>query len=280
MASLDDEDDRLRVLYFGDYGTGKTTSMAYMAKLGLVKWIRADKGIRNKPLKALGIPTDRIDPIDQLDPISMEKTIEEWREMLDDDPAALAGIAIDTATEWVARRIEKYVDFDWQRAVTQSERNHVELNPLERYTTGDGRDQYKGVTQEMRRLMRSLVELPCHVAVACQMTLEVDEGSGAVKRTPAVNPALRGDLIGYSNMVIRLQQEGSWPDGRPVVVGYPRPSAQFTGKDNFGVLPARLAVPTFDRLLAYVSGDLTKDTDPIQTEYRELLKVRKKGDAE
>jgi hypothetical protein len=251
-----------------------------MAKLGTVKWIRANKGIRNKPLKALGIPTDRIDPIDQLDPISMERTIEEWREMLDDDPSALAGVCVDTATEWVARRIEKYVDFDWNRAVTKAGRDHVELNPLERYTTGDGRDQYKGVTQEMRRLMRSLVELPCHVAVACQMTLEIDESSGSAKRTPAVNPALRGDIIGYSNMVIRLQQEGAWPNGLPLVVGYPRPSAQFTGKDNFGVLPARLADPTFDRLLGYVDGSLTKDTDPVQADYRALVARRKKGDDE
>jgi len=182
---------------------------------------------------------------------------------------------MDTATEWVARRIEVQVDADWNRYLIKARRAHEEVDPLLRYTSGEGLDQYKATTQEGRRLMRSLVDLKCHIGLGCQMRRDVDKQSGRVKYGPAVNPALCGDLIGYSDFVIRLVQDGTWADGRPLVVGYPRPSVEFEGKDRYGVLPSRLADPTFDRLIAYASGELTKDTDLVQAGYRELVKRRK-----
>jgi hypothetical protein len=273
MATLDDEDEFLKILYYGDYGSGKTTSMAYMSELGVIKWIRPDKGIRPRRLRALGLDTSRIEPVDNFDPISMERTIEEWRELLEDDPKSLAGVCIDTGTELLARRIEVYVDHDWKKARTQARTARIEIDPLERYISGDVRDQYKGATQELRRMTRHLHDLRCHVAVACQMRFE------AGQYTPDLSPGIRGDLIGYAGVVIRLQQEGEM-DGEPLIVGYPRPDDSHVAKDQYGVLPSRLAYPTFPRVLRYVQGELTKESDTIQADYRDLIKRRKQEDDE
>jgi hypothetical protein len=41
-------------------------------------------------------------------------------------------------------------------------------------------------------------------------------------------------------------------------------SARYRAKDRFGVLPRVLAEPQFDRVVEYVQGKLTEDTDPLQ----------------
>lgn len=274
MATLDDDDDFVSVMYYGSYGTGKTTALAKMAELGTVKYIRSDRGIKARPLRRLGVPTERIEPVDQFDPISLERTVDEWRELLSADPSAIAGVVLDTATELVARRIEVYVDRDWKNARTRAKRDHLELDRLDRYVTGDGREQYKGVTQELRRITRHLSDLPCHLGIAAQVREE-----GGVQM-PDISPALRGDMIGYVDFVIRLQQEGTWPDGRALVVGYPKPDEYHVGKDRDGVLPSRLADPTFPRLLAYVRGILDKDTDQVQAAYRDLLRKKRTEEEE
>jgi hypothetical protein len=271
MSTLADEAEFLKILFYGDYGAGKTTSMAYMSKLGVIKWIRTDKGIRPRRLTALGLDISRIEPVDNFEPITLEKSITEWRELLAADPGALAGVCLDTGTELLARRIEVYVDQDWRKARIAAKRDHVAIDPLDRYISGDVRDQYKGASQEIRRMTRALHDLPCHVAIACQMRFE------AGQFTPDLSPAIRGDMIGYAGIVIRLQVEGDMA-GDPLVVGYPRPDATHVAKDQYGMLPSRLAYPTFDRVLAYVQGDLDKDTDPTQLAYKALLRTRKEDE--
>lgn len=275
MATLDEEDGKIAVLYYGEYGTGKTTALAHMANVGVTKYIRTDKGLKARPLRQLGVDTSRIEPVDSFSPISLERMADEWRELLEADPSALAGVVIDTVTEWVGRRIEVYVDKDWDRYQTRQRRGKEEIDELMRYTSGDGQDQFKGVTQEGRRLVRSLYDLPCHLGLGCQMRRDVDKDTGLTRYGPAVNPAFQGDLIGYADFVIRIVQEGTWPDGRPLVVGYPRPSATHVGKDRYSVLPSRLADPVFTRVLAYSNGTLTKDTDEVQAEYRAVVRSGK-----
>lgn len=270
MATLGDDPEFVHVLFYGSYGTGKTTSLATMAHEGTIKYVRADRGVRKRPLANLGIPIDNIEPIDQLDPISLGKTIEEWRAMLaDKQEGAPFGVCFDTMTEWVARRIELYVDRDWKTHVATSKKNHTDIDRLDRYTSGDVRDQYLGVTQEGRRVIRHLYDLPCHLGIAAQQRID------AGKLTPDISPALRGDVIGYMDYVIRLEQDGEWPDGRPLVVGYPKPDASQVAKDRDGILPRKFADPTFLRLHAYAKGELEYHTDPVQLAYKMLLKQRK-----
>lgn len=275
--SLADEDEFVKVLYWGAYGTGKTTSMAYLANLGPVRWIRADKGLKSGPLRRLGVATDKIDPVDELRPAQLERLVETWRGELHDSPGSIAGAVLDTATELIARRVEVYTDQAWETYKTSSRKNHTAIDAALRYSAADTRDIYQPVTQEVSRLVRHLIDLPLHVAISAQTRRDVDEKSGHVQYGPAANPAVRGSLIGYCDIVIETKAEGFYEDGdeEQVIAGYPYAQADREGKDRYGVLPRILVTPTMDRVISYVRGDLSFKTDPVQARYRELLKARK-----
>lgn len=277
MASLADEDQFVKVLFWGAYGSGKTTSMAYLANLGLVKWVRADKGLKAGPLRKLGVDVNNIEPVDELRPSHLERRVEEWLGLLHDNPGSLAGVVVDTVTEFIARRVEVYTDQAWETYKGAMRSSHQEIDPTKRFTAADTRDIYQPVTQEVSRLVRHIVDLPCHVAFSAQTRRDVDEGSGHVQYGPAANPAVQGNLIGYCDLVIETKQEGDYEDGdgEAVIVGFPRPREGREGKDRYGVMPRILVTPTMDRVIAYVKGDLDFKTDPIQTRYRELVKTRR-----
>jgi hypothetical protein len=275
MAKLDDEPDFVKCLYYGYWGTGKTTNLAHMAKLGPVQYVRPDRGLHAKPLRLMGVPTDRINVVTELRPASLEQSTVEWAEALEAKPGSIAGICLDTATELVARRIEHEVDQAWERTLKDARRKHTEPDRTMRYFVD--RDYYQPVTQEVTRLVRHWADLPCHVAIACQMRRDEDK-SGKVDYSPNVNPAVQGNLIGYMGLVIRTETDGYYEDGEQVFVGHPRRSEGYIGKDQYNALPRILANPTFDRAVGYVLGDLDFKTDPIQARYRDLVAKRKKDD--
>lgn len=276
MATLAEEQEYVKALYWGPYGSGKTTDAAFLAHSGTVKWIRADKGLKARPLRAMGIPVDQIEPIDELNPDRLEKGVEKWRGLLHDTPGCIAGVVIDTATELIARRVEHYTDQAWGEYVAKSRRQHTEVDTALRYSVADTRDIYQPVTQEIGRLVRHIVDLPCHAAFLAQTRRDVDQGSGHVQYGPAANPAVQGALIGYCDIVIETELDGQFADGdnEDAFIGHPRPRFGREGKDRFHALPRILVTPTMDRVIAYVRGELDFKTDPIQLRYRDTLKVR------
>lgn len=273
----DVQQEFINVLYYGTNGTGKTTDLAYMAHLGPVEYIRADRSVRKRPLTQLGVPISNIRPIDVLDTEAIVKKIHAkggWREQLADDPNAFAGIVIDTATELIARRLEAIIDAEWPKIVATAKRNHEDPDPDKRYFAS--RDYYQPITQEMRRITRQLRDLPCHVGISAQIRRDTDENSGHLEIGPAVNPAFSGDLMAYMDFVIRTGADGYWPGtDETIYVGYPRHEGVYAGKDREHVLPSRLVEPTFDRIVAYCNGTLTKETDPRQAQYREVVAARR-----
>jgi hypothetical protein len=278
MASLADEQEYVKAVYWGDFGSGKTTSMAHMAHLGPVKWVRVEKGLKARPLRALGIPIENIDPIDELRPDGLLPMIEKWRGLLHDDPAAIAGTVVDTMTTFVARRVEHYTDQAWRDYVAKCKRQHIEVDRSRRYSViEDTRDLYQPVTQELSRIIQHMIDLPCHSAFAAQIRTDVDTTSGVTMHSPATNPAVQSVLVGYCDLVIETQPDGQYEDGdeEDVFLGFPKPRLGRAGKDRFGALPRILVNPTFDRVVAYVHGKLDFREDPVQLRYRELLKVRK-----
>jgi len=273
--TLADAVEYAKVLYYGIPGTGKTTNLAHLANLTDVVYILADQSIRTRPLREMGVPIERITPLDELDPVKLERTYcWQWQEALASDPDSF-GICLDTATELVSRRIEGLVDEAWELTVTQAKNRHEEPNEKNRYFVN--RDYYGVETQEMRRFLRHLRDLPCHVGISAQVRRDVDENSGKVMYGPDVNPAIQGDLLGWCEFVIRLELDGQYRDGdrEDVFIGYCRPDETHHGKDRDGVLPRILAQPTMDRVIGYMLGDLDKDTDPVQARYRELVKTRR-----
>src|ERR1700747_284696 len=153
MATLADEQEYVKVLYYGRFGTGKTTDLAFMAHAGPVEWIRADKGLKAGPLRQLGVPVDQITPHDELRPEVLEKMLEDWRGQLHDKPGSIAGACLDTITELIARRTEVRVHSAWRAYRNKCKKQHVEPDRSLRYkAVEDTRDLYQPVTQELTRL--------------------------------------------------------------------------------------------------------------------------------
>lgn len=276
--ALSDEKEFAKVLYWGNYGSGKTTAMASLAELGMVHWVRIDKGLKAGPLRRMGIPVTNIEPIDDLNPSSLENTVEEWRGNLHDNKDAFAGVCFDTITALIERRVEVYTDEAWKEYLARSKRNHTEVDRALRYRAADTGDIYQPVTQEVGRLVRAITDLECHVAFAAQIRKDIDKvgGTSETQFGPAASPAIRGQLIGYCDVVIETAMDGSYEDDEEAgaFVGYPRPRAGREGKDRFGALPRILVNPTMPRIIRYINGELDFRTDPDQLRYKDTLKAR------
>jgi hypothetical protein len=269
----DAQQEHIATLYYGPNGTGKTTDCAAMARIGPVAYVRADRSVRRRPLERMGIPAARIEPVDTLDTEEIVKLVRgDWAQRLEEDPAALAGVCLDTVSELIARRMEQIVDNEWVKYKRRCKAQREEPDPEKRYFVD--RDYWQPITQEMRRIVRHLIDLPCHVAISAQVRRDTDEDDGHVQYGPGVNPAFSGDLMAYMDFVIRTEKDGVWPDGTDVMVGLPRRDRKYHGKDREGVLPSRLVNPTFDRVLAYAQGTIDKDSDEEQGLYRALIKDR------
>ena len=116
-------------------------------------------------------------------------------------------------------------------------------------------------------MSRHYRDLPCHVAFIAHVRRDEDS-DGEVTYGPALTPAVADNLLGFVDLVCwcRAIPRG---DGDDVdYVGTFRPVKKHVGKDRFGLLPARLINPTFDRILKYINGEYS----------REALRAAEQGD--
>src|SRR5258708_3657977 len=133
MATLADEIDYVKCLYYGPWGTGKTTDLAHLAKLGPVQYVRPDRGLKARPLRLMGVPLDNVEIVTELRPVVLEQMAWEWAESLEKDPAAFAGICLDTATELVVRRLAAEVDAGWERVKRKAAARHEDVDESARF---------------------------------------------------------------------------------------------------------------------------------------------------
>jgi hypothetical protein len=263
--TLDRKTDHANVLYYGAPGCGKTTGSASLAHIGKTLVIDTESGLRRQPLKALEVPVDRIEVHTDLRFSSLMDLLREVQADLARDPSAWAGLAFDSVSEFQRGLLE------------QDARGRFRL------TQGD----YGENAQKMRALLRQFRDLPCHVAFTAHVRRDEDD-DGEVRLGPSLTPAVSNDLLGFVDIVCFAQTHPLPGTDEPVYVGSFRPGRKFVAKDRFGVLPPRLASPTFERILNYTSGRFTRDAlrdaqhgelsdhlDPVQNEYIKQLTAAK-----
>jgi hypothetical protein len=257
LASLDDVEEFVNVLYFGDPGSGKTTAAAHMAKLGKVIVVDAEAGLKKRPLQRLGIPTSNIYPYSIGCYEDLDTLYWQTKAKLEEEPGYFAGVVFDSMTEIQKKLIESIVQQRHDKAMDQAKRGGftVQDDPF-----AVDRDEYGKMTEMVRRVSRRFRDLPCHTAFVCLAKREVDkEGSGEVVYRPALTPAFASDLMGYVDVVGYTQQAEGETDDRSRYVAVTRPIGKFRGKDRYGATPEMMPNPTFDRILEYVLAD-----DPIE----------------
>lgn len=261
--SFADEIEYARVVYYGNYGTGKTTAMAHAAHLGTTLHIDAEQRLKPGPLRRMGVPVDRIER--HSSPINYDmllSLVDTARKRLHDQPGSVAAINLDSMTEickiLVTQVLEKNHNKIRARAARRGE-DPGDLNPFQ-----IDLDFWGEMSQQVRTLLRYLRGLDCHLAFSAHVRRDQD-GDGQVSYGPATSPAVQQDLMGYADVVIHAYSHLGW------FVGRTAPGTKYQAKDAFGVLPPVMANPTMDRIVAYVNEQLTAETDPIQQKYLEAM---------
>lgn len=266
MQSLDEGDDFVRICYYGDPGSGKTSAIAGGAHLGLTKVAAAEEGLYAAPLRKLGIPVKNIIPTVHTGYENLMKGAEVLREELHDEPGAWAAWGLDTVTEladqWLADVVDERVDKQVRRAQAAGEDFTKKL-------FGAERDDYGVITQQFRRVLRAYADLPLHVAYTAHVRRDVDEDSGTVAYGPDLFPKMQAALMGHVSILVWTRRVGEFEDGRPIHVGQTSGTGKYKSKDRLNALPRTLVSPSLDRVVGYIRGELDEKTDPVQLEFQE-----------
>lgn len=255
-ATLAETVEYVNMMYYGDPGSGKTTSAAGLARLGEIVYVDAESGLKAGPLGRLGIPTDNIGVHRVISFEALENLY--WDLKAELEEGGPEGLVLDSITETQKLLLEHIV----ARGVEKAERKGMERDEYAIY-----KEDWGVNTEQMRRLIRKVRDLPCHVALVCLSRRDQDD-DGAVSVGPAVSPALQSDLMGYMDLVCHTSVEQI---GEEIAyVGEFRNVGKYQAKDRYGLLPRKLVNPSFDRVIAYVNGDLTPANDEVQQAYKEL----------
>lgn len=280
-SSLADQATYVSVLYWGREGCGKTTAALRMVNLiknkkkGRVVLINAEAGAKKKALQQHGIDPSLVEiwPTDEQGPghITAEtlelEVVGPMREALAADPDSYAGVVWDSATE-IARRLLEDVQKEGlakaQRLGKNRGRWDIEL-------------QDHGIAaSQVRSLLRQFRDMPIHLAITALERRDVDQNTGTVSYGPAMGPAVATDMMGLVDLVAWCQvEEIADEEWRTATF---TPTTTRRAKDRYGVLPPALLDPFFDRVVAYVEGDMTRDNDPVRARMMEAS-AKQRGEA-
>ena len=268
-GSLADDEDIVNILFYGEGGTGKTTALAGLARLGKVIYIEAESGLKKGPLTRFGIPIERLQLVrdtagqKQITFNKLAALCDRLRLELADDPQAIAGVVWDSVTEIQKKLLRQVMDKRIERFAERGQEVEQHKNVIEDYGIN---------TEQMRDLVRMYRDLPCHLGLA-GLEVRDEDDDGAVGYRPNLTPKLAADLIGYVDLVCYTQDRTV--GGKHFFVGTFKRGGKFTAKDRYGIMPDTLINPSFDRIVKYISGDLTEATDKQQQTWKKAREEAK-----
>lgn len=270
---LSDQPDFVRVCYYGDPGSGKTSAAAMAANLGTTWFALAEPGVHRRPLEKLGVPVDMIHLDTDVSFDGIQARIDKIRTELHVNPGQIGGFVIDTVTEmtrqWLGEIVDAKANKERQKAEARGE--EYDRNPF-----FIDRDYYSQTTQMWQRVLRALSDLETNVVFTAHVRRDVDDDDGSVKYGPDLPPAMQSHLTGLVDVLVRTQQVGAYSDGRPILVGRTSNAKKYRVKDRLNCLPVTMVYPSVDRINAYASGKLNEDNDTLQLEFRQWVESNKK----
>ncbi len=263
-TTLADQEEHYRILWYGDPGTTKTTSIASAAKRGKVVYIDVDNGLKKKALRRFGIPLENIElAIDhskqEVTWGLLEKIHREVAMRLADGEDIYA-VAWDTTTKTADALLDPAVE----ASVVKSHRKGLsDRTEFEIFLEDRGI-----VVAQMQKYLRRLHRLPCHLLLGAHQRRDIDKDTGTASIGPAMSPSVVTNFAGWMDCILHLSSvpfdnDPSLVDGMEVSA-LSRPEGVITAKDRFGLLPKRLVNPTADRVIDYLDERLTSETDSTQ----------------
>jgi hypothetical protein len=259
--TLDQMQEHLRLLWYSDPGGGKTTNIAEAARYGKVVYVDSENGLKARALKQHGIPVENIEP----------RLITTYRGMIDFHQEMLErlasgedifAVAWDTASKTSGSLLDAIGIESARKDKLKGERAGKD-EWLIKSEDDIYQDDYGVLGTQMRRIIRRLHGLDCHLLIGCHQRKDKDD-DGAVVVGPALSPAVRGDLVGYMDVVIHCEVNSFGSEDDEEFSGLCRPRGVHMAKDRFGSLPVRLIDPNFTRVLGYIDGTIDRDKDPRQ----------------
>lgn len=255
----EEEDDKVKVLLYAREGQGKTTSAVTAANRGRIMVINAESGAKVAPLRGRGVNTNNL----RFWPHRDEKLSLDGIEVvtatiladLQQDPDSWFAVVVDTIGEIATQLVESATDSRVRRVMAMGGARAAVMDP-----DFVDRDDYGVMTRQIRRVIRNLRDLPCHVIFTC---LEREDENG--EYVPNMSPVARADLLAAVDCSLYLRLvpilEGQPTIQRGIVSG-----DGVRAKDRFDVLPLIMADPTFERILDYVQGKIKEPDDDRQKE--------------
>ncbi len=277
----------LRVMFFGQESTGKTTSALFMANApgdGIVLVVSLENGVKIKPLRDLGVNVDLIrewpeDPTERVTFEGLEKLFYQCSNQLRKAPGSIKGVVFDTWSVASYALLEGAAEF-------QVERSKNGNNPRTSSRAIELQD-YNTLLKDCRDIINKFASLPCHLAIVGQEADQVP-GEGEFKGFKQIAVDVAGSktrplLYAAVDMAVRCVAEtvvtGEY-ESKILITAQTAKSNTLRVKDRFHVLPPRLPEPRFDRLLDYYQEDVVASTDVAFTIHAETRESAAKFEAD
>jgi hypothetical protein len=277
-ATLADQVTYVTVLVYGPEGTGKTTDALRMTQLCVdehkdkrVLLIDAEAGAKIQALRQRGVDVSKI---------------EVWPPPSEGGPGAITFESMYDLADELKARHEEYIGWVWDSGgeITKRLLDLVTAEAREKdERIGKARGRFQinledhGVASSMlRELLRKYRDLPMHGVITALERRDTDNDTGRVKYGPAMSPAMANDTAGLVDVV--MYKEVEEVNGTEVRAGKTVPTRIRRAKDRFGVLPGKMPDPFFDRIVAYVNGELTPENDPVRARVKALADAAKSAD--
>lgn len=265
-SSLDEVDEYLNILYYGEPGSGKTSAAAALARLGRVYLMDMESGAKPRALRKLQIPTDQIRPVKVSSFEDIDKFYWFLKQEIEDNPGKVAGVVIDSISEVHDQLLRNQVDKRHGKAVRKATNARtgelmmeVEDNAFQIELSDRGI-----VTEQLRTLSRRFRDLECHTVFVALAKREIE--SEGVVYLPQLPPKYGGNLRGYVDLVCYTYKSDAAEDSS-AYLGVFTDTGKFKGKDRFGAVPPVMANPSADRLADLILGDLDLSSDDDQCAY-------------
>jgi len=231
LVPLDEQTDYLRVVLYGDHGTGKTTSVATLADRGKIAVVDPENSVRLSALRRRGINTANILVWTDWTVEGVQQFYLTIKAQLEQEPGSIFAVVIDT----ISALSQLWLEDEVRGQLTRP--SMIKKHP-DRSQWDIFQDDYGVMAEQVKSVVtRQLFTLPCHVILTAH-TRRAENEEGAVRVGPALSPAAQAALLTYSDWVFRVTRSERGGEVHRVIDTAPRGNVE--AKDRFGVFSERL----------------------------------------
>lgn len=265
---------------YGREGTGKTAQACMLSIMVPIVVINADTNtVKLAALKEHGIDPDRVNLWPPEGTEAQYLTSHnammalQWklRERAKKDPGSF-GIVFDgsgkVARAFCAEARDEAIARELEKDPRDQKQDRLDPEKIQW-------DDWRVGTERFMQLIDLFCTMPVHFVVTVGEREDPNEFDEP-EYGPGYSPSMQGQFLHAVDVIVRTRciplqiGDNAYTDTKYVFIGQVWPSGNDRVKDSFHSFPPTVVNPNPLRLLAYISGDLTRETDEQQKEWRAL----------